>query len=262
MARRLGIRSMLIVPVLDQDGLFGVLKVFSSEPSAFSDREGTLLDALARDCVRVCLAAADLGQHSPAAFTPVPSDQPAIAPRGAPAYVASFRRSPSIPGRAPVCGVHTRPIRSTAIAPRGARAYLASFRRSPSIPGGAPVCGVHTRPIRSTAIAPRGARAYLASLRRSPSIPEQDSTPVPDLELDSWNARHPCHCRLQLHGWLPPRMVGLIIAPGSSPGSPSLEIRCGKAPRKASRAHPKINLAQSDGTFHLLRTTRSHSQRG
>src|ERR1035441_286968 len=262
MARRLGIRSMLIVPVLDQDGLFGVLKVFSSEPSAFSDREGTLLDALARDCVRVCLAAADLGQHSPAAFTPVPSDQPAIAPRGAPAYVASFRRSPSIPGRAPVCGVHTRPIRSTAIAPRGAPAYVASFRRSPSIPGGAPVCGVHTRPIRSTAITPRGARAYLASLRRSPSIPEQDSTPVPDLELDSWNARHPCHCRLQLHGWLPPRMVGLIIAPGSSPGSPSLEIRCGKAPRKASRAHPKINLAQSDGTFHLLRTTRSHSQRG
>src|ERR1035441_6042078 len=80
--------------------------------------------------------------------------------------------------------------------------------------------------------------------------------------VDSWNARHPCHCRLQLHGWLPPRMVGLIIAPGSSPGSPSLEIRCGKAPRKASRAHPKINLAQSDGTFHLLRTTRSHSQRG
>ena len=76
MARRLGIRSMLIVPVLDQDGLFGVLEVFSSEPSAFSDREGTLLDALARDCVRVCLAAADLGQHSPAAFTPVPSDQP------------------------------------------------------------------------------------------------------------------------------------------------------------------------------------------
>src|ERR1035437_9921288 len=75
-ARRLGIRSMLIVPVLDQDGLFGVLEVFSSEPSAFSDREGTLLDALARDCVRVCLAAADLGQHSPAAFTPVPSDQP------------------------------------------------------------------------------------------------------------------------------------------------------------------------------------------
>ena len=224
-ARRLGIRSMLIVPVLDQDGLFGVLKVFSSEPSAFSDREGTLLDALARDCVRVCLAAADLGQHSPAAFTPVPSDQPAIAPRGAPAYVASFRRSPSIPG-------------------------------------GAPVCGVHTRPIRSTAIAPRDTPAYLASLRRSPSIPEQDSTPVPDLELDSWNARHPCHCRLQLHGWLPPRMVGLIIAPGSSPGSPSLEIRCGKAPRKASRAHPKINLAQSDGTFHLLRTTRSHSQRG
>src|SRR5450759_129079 len=132
----------------------------------------------------------------------------------------------------------------------------------PLHPRATPVPCTQPRAIRSTAIAPRGARAYVASFRRSPSIPEQDSTPVPDLELDSWNARHPCHCRLQLHGGLPPRMVGLIISPGLSPGSPNLEIRCGKAPRKASRAHPKINLAQSDGTFHLLRTTRSHSPRG
>jgi TonB family protein len=76
MARRLGIRSMLIVPVLDQDDVIGVLEIFSSQPSAFSDRERTLLEALARDCVRVRLAAADLVQHPPAAFTPVPSDQP------------------------------------------------------------------------------------------------------------------------------------------------------------------------------------------
>jgi TonB family protein len=76
MARRLGIRSMLIVPVLDQDDVIGVLEIFSSQPSAFSDRERTLLEALARDCVRVRLAAADLGQHPPAALTPIPSDQP------------------------------------------------------------------------------------------------------------------------------------------------------------------------------------------
>jgi TonB family protein len=76
LARRLGIRSMLIVPVLDQDDLIGVLEVFSSEPSAFSEHERTLLEALACDCVRVRLAAADLGQHPPAAFTRVPTDQP------------------------------------------------------------------------------------------------------------------------------------------------------------------------------------------
>src|ERR1035437_3245654 len=101
MARRLGIRSMLIVPVLDQDGLFGVLEVFSSEPSAFSDREGTLLDALARDCVRVCLAAADLGQHSPAAFTPVPSDQPQSHQEAPVPTSPAFVEAPPSPGEHP-----------------------------------------------------------------------------------------------------------------------------------------------------------------
>jgi TonB family protein len=101
MARRLGIRSMLIVPVLDQDGLFGVLEVFSSEPSAFSDREGTLLDALARDCVRVCLAAADLGQHSPAAFTPVPSDQPQSHQEAPLPTSPAFVEAPPSPGEHP-----------------------------------------------------------------------------------------------------------------------------------------------------------------
>jgi TonB family protein len=76
LARRLGIRSMLIVPVLDQNDLIGVLEVFSFEPSAFSERERTLLEALARDCVRVRLTAADLGQHPPPPFPPLPSDQP------------------------------------------------------------------------------------------------------------------------------------------------------------------------------------------
>ena len=75
-ARRLGVRSMLIVPVLDQDDPIGVLEIFSSQPSAFSDREKILLEALACDCVRVRLAAADLGQHPPTALTPVTSDQP------------------------------------------------------------------------------------------------------------------------------------------------------------------------------------------
>jgi TonB family protein len=75
-ARSLGIRSMLIVPVLDQDDVIGVLEVFSYEPSAFSEHERILLEALARDCVRVRLAAADLGQHPPIAVTPVTSDQP------------------------------------------------------------------------------------------------------------------------------------------------------------------------------------------
>jgi TonB family protein len=75
LARRLGIRSLLIVPVLDQDDLIGVLEIFSSQPSAFSEHERTLLEALARECVRVRRAAADLGQHARAALTPVPFNQ-------------------------------------------------------------------------------------------------------------------------------------------------------------------------------------------
>lgn len=75
-ARGLGIRSMLIVPVLDQDDLIGILGIFSFQPSAFSDRERTLLETLARDCVRVRLAAADLERQPSAAVTAVPSDQP------------------------------------------------------------------------------------------------------------------------------------------------------------------------------------------
>jgi TonB family protein len=67
---------MLIVPVLEQDDPIGVLEIFSSQPSAFSDRERILLEALARDCVRVRLAAADLGKQPPTAVTPVTSDQP------------------------------------------------------------------------------------------------------------------------------------------------------------------------------------------
>jgi TonB family protein len=74
-ARRLGIRSMLIVPVLDEDELVGVLEVFSSDPSAFSEHEQTLLEASARDCARIRHAAADLGRRPPAALALVPSGQ-------------------------------------------------------------------------------------------------------------------------------------------------------------------------------------------
>ena len=76
-ARRLGIRSMLIVPVLDQDDLIGVLEVFSSEPAAFSEDEQTVLEASARDCARIRRAAADLGQRPPATLAlteELPSD--------------------------------------------------------------------------------------------------------------------------------------------------------------------------------------------
>jgi TonB family protein len=92
-SRRLGIRSMLIVPVFDttleplsndalpssQTGqytgnvtairdpqLAGVLEVFSQLPDAFSQSDQTLLEEFARECARIRHAAAHLQAHPPA----------------------------------------------------------------------------------------------------------------------------------------------------------------------------------------------------
>lgn len=52
-ARRLGIRSMLIVPVLEDESILGVLEVFSSEPVAFSSQHQAILEIFANDCARL-----------------------------------------------------------------------------------------------------------------------------------------------------------------------------------------------------------------
>jgi len=56
-SRHLGIRSMLVVPVLEGDELVGVLEVFSPTPAAFSEKDQRLLDGYARDCARIRRAA-------------------------------------------------------------------------------------------------------------------------------------------------------------------------------------------------------------
>jgi TonB family protein len=49
--RRLGVRSILILPLGDGKDRFGILEVFSSWPNAFSDRDVSTLQALARRVV-------------------------------------------------------------------------------------------------------------------------------------------------------------------------------------------------------------------
>jgi TonB family protein len=46
--RRLGVRSMLIAPLLDGEQVFGILQVFSAWPNAFGEREGRRLESFAR----------------------------------------------------------------------------------------------------------------------------------------------------------------------------------------------------------------------
>lgn len=71
-SRNLGIRSMLIVPVLDGDDLVGVLEVFGTDPAEFVDSDQNLLEIFARDVTRIRRAAIELEQR-PAAISVVPN---------------------------------------------------------------------------------------------------------------------------------------------------------------------------------------------
>jgi len=64
-SRRLGVRSMLIVPAIDGDDLVGVLEVFSPHPGAFSDSHQILLETFARDCARLRRFALELAEWPP-----------------------------------------------------------------------------------------------------------------------------------------------------------------------------------------------------
>jgi TonB family protein len=67
-SRRLGIRSILVVPVfeMNNDSQFaGVLEVFSTSPAAFSDSDQKLLEGFAEECARVRYAAVELSQRKP-----------------------------------------------------------------------------------------------------------------------------------------------------------------------------------------------------
>jgi TonB family protein len=70
-SRRLGIRSILIVPVFEDSGknaqFAGVLEVFSLSPAAFSRQDQVLLEGFAAECARIRQAAVALSQRKPAA---------------------------------------------------------------------------------------------------------------------------------------------------------------------------------------------------
>ena len=72
--RGLGIRSILVAPVLDDsaapDGkphLLGILEVLSPISNGFADSSGTMLAELARECASLCRCTAELQDHLPKA---------------------------------------------------------------------------------------------------------------------------------------------------------------------------------------------------
>src|SRR5579862_7451696 len=58
--RSLGVRSILVFPVLKDNTLLGVFEIFSPRPNAFSDREIQTLEALSRSIVNNVERAADV----------------------------------------------------------------------------------------------------------------------------------------------------------------------------------------------------------
>ncbi len=75
-SRSLGIRSMLIVPVLEDEELVGVLEVFATDPAEFVDSDQNLLEIFAREVARIRRAAFELEQRPAPTTSSVPSPQP------------------------------------------------------------------------------------------------------------------------------------------------------------------------------------------
>ena len=73
-SRRLGVRSMLIVPVLDDNELVGVLEVFATDPAEFVDSDQNLLEIFAREVARIRRAALQM-ETSLTAISAVPNLQ-------------------------------------------------------------------------------------------------------------------------------------------------------------------------------------------
>jgi TonB family protein len=63
--RRLGVRSILVVPVAEADEVIGVIEIFSIRRNAFSDREVQILQAFSREIIENVQCAAGLQPANP-----------------------------------------------------------------------------------------------------------------------------------------------------------------------------------------------------
>jgi len=85
-SRRLGIRSILIVPIFEAGGdnsdesqFAGMLEVFSSSPAAFSHNDQKVLEAFAEECARIRQAATEMAHREPIVAPPAKVVIPEIA---------------------------------------------------------------------------------------------------------------------------------------------------------------------------------------
>ncbi len=81
--RQLGVRSMLIAPLIDGGGIFGILQVFSAWPSAFGEREVSALQGLAQ-----AVAENKRQAEASTALPPGVEEEPHVAPSTIPETVS------------------------------------------------------------------------------------------------------------------------------------------------------------------------------
>jgi TonB family protein len=128
-SRRLGIRSILIVPVFDISNaqFTGVLEVFSTSPAAFSNSDQKLLEGFAEECARIRQAAIELSQRKPAATAASPELTPPelIAPELTP---PEFVAASPLPARRPSYEAWTLVLGSLAILATIAVSFLIGSR--------------------------------------------------------------------------------------------------------------------------------------
>jgi len=123
-SRRLGIRSILIVPVFDRNNaqFTGVLEVFSASPAAFSNYDQKLLEGFAEECARIRQVAIELSQRKPVAAAASPE---LIAPEFTP---PEFVAVSPLPTRRPPYEAWTLILGSVAILATIAVSFLIGSR--------------------------------------------------------------------------------------------------------------------------------------
>jgi TonB family protein len=96
--RGLGVRSILVFPVVKEDKLLGVIEIFSPRPSAFSDREIQTLEALSRNIIsNVDRAAGVVEPPAPVPPSPPAEAVPAAAVAEIDSAVESAEPDPPLP---------------------------------------------------------------------------------------------------------------------------------------------------------------------
>jgi len=127
-SRRLGIRSILIVPVFesrDKNARFaGVLEVFSTSPAAFSHNDQKVLEDFAEECARIRQSAMELGLRK---VTSKPAAK-SLAPVATDLLPPEFGAAAPLPGRRPGYEVWTLALGGLAILATIAVSFLIGYR--------------------------------------------------------------------------------------------------------------------------------------